>query len=398
MKLRYKYRIYPTKQQQQQMIAVGRSVRFVYNHFLKTNIDTYQQTKKFVWYNDMAKLLTHLKMQLPWLKDTYAQVLQQSLRDLDTALSNMKKMGAGFPCFKSKYTTPIRFRYQQGLKIIGNQIYLPKIGYIKIKFHRELPTYSSCTVIQTARGWYASFVVDVKENTLVSDISNPVGLDMNSDFIAMANISASNLIANPKPFKNKKHLICKLQQRLARKQKNSRNRTKAKQKLARMHDLIRCQRSNHIHQTSARIAKVYDLVSVETLKIEEMRRKSRSVAKAVADASWGQFISALEYKCQLQGHHFIKINQWLPSSKTCSNCGYKNNISLKQRTYHCYSCNYTQHRDINAAINIKNWGIQQWNLDHSGQELPAVPVDVICDMLSNYGDTSQTQLKQEVTT
>ena len=295
------------------MRSVGGAVRYLYNHFLKVNIDEYQLTKKFVWQFDMCKQLTELKKHNKWLSDTYSQVLQQSISDLDTALKNMKKTGAGFPRFKSKYTTPVSFRYQQNVRVDNNKLYLPKIGHIKIVLHRDLPPFKGVTVTQTPRGWYASFVVDVAEQPLVDQITNPVGVDVNSKFTAL---STGELIANPKPLVKKQARIKQLQRKLSRKQKASRNRLKAKQKLARTHDQVRCQRLNHIHQTSARIAKSHDLVCVETLKIDEMRRKSKPTAKAIADAGWAMLIGALAYKCQRQGHHLIRINQWLPSSKT----------------------------------------------------------------------------------
>jgi len=398
MKLRYKYRIYPTPSQEQKMTAVGGSVRFLYNHFLKLNIDQYAATKKFVWYADMAHKLVELKKQLPWLSETYSQVQQQSLRDLDCALKNIKKTGAGFPQFKSKYNTPISFRYQQhtSLSVCGRYVNLPKLGQIRIRLHRELPSkYTGCTITQTPRGWYASFVVEQQEQQLVEDVKNPVGVDVNSAFTAL---STGELIANPRPLSKKfKHIKC-LQRKLSRKQKASRNRLKAKQRLARAHDQVRSQRLDHIHQISARIAKSHDLVSVETLKIDQMKRKSKPTAKAIADASWAQLAKSIEYKCQLLGHHFVKINQWLPSSKTCSSCGHKKSqLDLKQREYHCESCGHTQHRDINAAINIANWGLQQWSIDHSRQELPDAPVDVTLDILTHWGELSQSHVKQEAT-
>jgi putative transposase len=398
MKLRYSYRIYPSESQIKQMTSVGGSVRYLYNHFLKANIDQYQTDKKFVWYNQMSSQLTKLKKQNSWLTETYSQVLQSSIKDLDTALKNMKKTGAGFPNFKSKYTTPVRFRYQQHTSISpdGRYLHLPKIGDVRIKLHRALPSdYSSVTIIQTARGWYASFVVDVEEQTLVVDVSSPIGVDVNSQFTAL---STHELIPNPRPLARKFKQIKIQQRKLSRKQKASRNRQKQKLKLARIHDQVRCQRHDHIHQLGARIAKSHDLVSVETLRIDEMRRKSRPVAKAVADAGWAGFLSALSYKCQRQGNHLIRINQWLPSSKTCSRCGHKKHqMDLSEREFHCDSCGYTVHRDTNAAINIKNWGYQQWCRDHARQELPEVPVDVSADILAHWGETSASTMKQEAT-
>ena len=227
MKLRYRYRIYPTPSQEQAMTSVGGSVRFLYNHFLKVNIDQYQLDKKFVWHFDMCQRLVELKKEKDWLSETYSQVLQQSLKDLDTALKNMKKTGAGFPQFKSKYTTPVSFRYQQHTSISadGKYVKLPKIGEVRIRLHRVLPSnYTGCTITQTTRGWYASFVVEQPERPLVGDVENPVGVDVNSQFTAL---STGELIANPRPLSKKfKHIKC-LQRKLSRKQKASRNRQRA---------------------------------------------------------------------------------------------------------------------------------------------------------------------------
>jgi len=271
---------------------------------------------------------------------------------------------------------------------------LPKIGVVRIVLHRELPAKYQCvTITQIPRGWYASFVVEQQEQSLVDQVTNPVGVDVNSQYTAL---STGELIENPRPLAKKLKHIKNSQRKLSRKQKSSRNRTKQKTRLARIHDQIRCQRLEHIHQTSARIAKSHDLVSVETLKIEEMKRKNKYAAKCIADAGWAILANAIAYTCQLSGHHFKKINQWLPSSKTCSSCGAKkSSLDLKQREYHCDACGVTQHRDVNAALNICNWGHQQWNIDHARQELPQAPVDVTWDMITNWGDISQSQMKQE---
>ena len=394
MKLRYRYRIYPTKQQEQQMISVAGATRFVFNHWLKRNIDKYQLDKTFIWHFGMNKELTKLKSLsgYSWLYETANQVLQQSLKQLDQSLKNIK-YNKGFPRFKSKYNTPLAFTYNQFVKIIDSKyVRLPKLGDIKIIIDRELPEYTGCTITKTARGWYISFITEINEPKLVTNINNSIGIDVNSKYVAL---STSELIANPKPLSKHQKQIKLLQYRLARKQKNSKNRAKAKNKLAKLHDKITCIRKDYLHKMSSQIAKENDLVIIETLKIDEMKRKNHYTAKAIADSSWGVFFELLSYKCKLNGHHLVKINQWLPSSKTCSSCGHKcKNMSLDQRVFTCNSCNNTIHRDINAAINIHNWGKQQYNLE-SGQLLPVGPVDVVSDILSNYNNISQTQLKQE---
>jgi putative transposase len=378
------------------MMSAGGAVRFLYNHFLKVNQDQYQSDKTFVWYADMCSQLTALKKQHTWLRDTYSQSLQQSLKDLDTALKNIKKTGAGFPRFKSKYTTPVSFRYQQHTHISEDQRYLhlPKIGEVKIKLHRPLPAFTGVTITQTPHGWYVSFVVDVCEKPLVLDVANPVGVDVNSQYTAL---STGELVENPRPLRVKLHHVKQNQRRLSRTQKKSKNRQKQKLRLARIHDRIRGRRLNHIHQLSARITKAHDLVCTETLNIEAMKRKSKPVAKAVTDAGWAQFISACAYKCTRSGHHFMKINQWLPSSRSCNSCGVKKHkLALNNRQFDCDACDVSQHRDINAALNIRSWGCGEWQLYHSGQELSDAPVDVMAQLLQqNWGSTDASTMKQE---
>lgn len=393
MKLRFRYRLYPTKQQEELFKSFGGASRFLYNQFLWFNIGWYNTYKKFLWKNDMCKILVEMKTYFPWLTEIHSQVLQQAVGDLEQALKNMKH-GSGFPQYKSKASTPYSFRYPQGVYIRNNtHVYLPKIGLVKIKLHRPLVSYKSCTIIQTARGWYISFVTDRDEQKQKCDINTSVGVDVNSQYTAL---STCELIKNPRPLFKKRQRIKTLQRKLARKQKGSKNREKTRKLLARVHDQIHCQRKDHIHQMSARIAKGHDLVSVETLRLDKMRRKSKLVAKAIADAGWGMLIQAIAYKCQLYGNHFVQINEWLPSSKTCHKCGHKkNDFPLDIREYDCEKCGMVMHRDVNAAINIDNYGRQQWNLDHARQELPEAPVNLVVDVLVNCGESTATDTKQE---
>jgi len=400
MKLRQKYRLYPTPTQEQQMISSAGACRFVFNYFLQTNIEQYELDKTFIWHFDMNLLLTELKQEKTWLYDTAAQCLQQSTKDLDQALKNIKH-GKEFPNFKSKYHTQMSFRYQQGVIIIDNRyVHLPNIGKVRIILDRPLPPFTGCTITEKAGQWYISFVIDKQEAPLVQDIEKIIGIDLNSEFTALSN---GELIANPKPFKKNKKKIKKIQQNLSRKQKgtkttkSSKGYIKTKRRLAKEHKKIADKRHYHLHQLSTRIAKEYDLVCVETLDISNMKN-NHYAAKAIADCGWGMFISMLEYKCRLYGKHFVKINKWLPSSQTCSCCGNKQKVPLEVRTFDCESCDNEMHRDVNAAVNIANWGLQQWEIDNkkkSGTSLPGVPVDVIYDVLVNFDVISQTQMKLE---
>ena len=404
MKLRYNYRLNPTPTQIELLKQAGGTTRFLWNYFLRKNIDEYATSKeytgigKFVFYHDMRKQLPELKKQLPWLKNTYSQTLQAVLLDLDGALK-FKKHRRGFPKFKSKYAKRDSFRYIQNTKIEDNKyLVLPKIGRIRIKLHRELPKYSSITIYQEGEHWVASFVVE-KQEAPKQQIERAIGIDMNSELFA---VSDGLFISNPRFLKQKQTQVRGLQRALSRKQKGSSGREKARDRLARVMSQIWKRRHNFLHQVSSGITKPGVLVCAETLKIEEMK-KNHLAAKAIGDAGWSSLFSLLKYKSELKGGDFHQINQWLPSSKACNACGHKKErLSLGEREYRCDECGYAAHRDLNAACNIRDWGQQEFVLRYGDvfagrQELPPTPLDVIADVITFSGDQSVITEKEEAT-
>ncbi len=398
MKLRYNYRLNPTTKQVDLLKQVGGTCRWLWNYFLGQNIQEYKTNKKFKFYHEMATSLPKLKADHQWLKETYSQVLQQVLKDLDQALK-FKKHGRGFPKFKKKYDQRDSFRYVQHTKIEGKYLHLPKIGAIKIRLHRALPKYTSVTIFQDQGHWYASFVVEKQEIQKPKPIDQVIGLEVNSKDFAL---NTGELIPNPKFLKQKREQVKGLQRKLARKQKGSNSRTRAKQRLGVLSRQIRNKRQNFLHQVSHRITKYGVLVCVETLKIEQMKKK-KLIAKAIQDAGWGILFGLLKYKTNLRGGYFHKINQWIASSKTCNSCGYvKDDMDLSIRTYECEECGYTENRDINAAKNIATYGLQGFCLKNRdlippGQELPGTPLDVMWAVMSSDYISSATTMKEEAT-
>ncbi len=397
--LRQTFRIYPTKSQKIIMLEVANSTRFIWNHFLGENNRQHEENGKFIWHANMCKLLVSLKEEKNWLNTTYSQVLQQSAKDLDTAIKRcVKQKVSNFPKFKCKHKSRPSFRYSQHTSLSKDEKYLhlPKIGDIKIKLHRKLPSkYTSVTVFRDAIGWYASFVVSSETKPLTDQVQKIIGIDLNSEHTALSN---GEFLPNLRPMKKFRKKIKQLSQQLARKRKGSKNREKTRRKLAKQHKIIANQRKNDLHQISNLITKDHDLVCAETLNVAQMK-SNHLAAKAIADVSWGTLIRNIEYKCELRGKHFIQINQWLPSSKKCSECGFvKKAIPLTNREYNCEECHVSLHRDTNAAVNIENWGYQQWSAisnNKSGQELPKVPVDVVFDILVHSDIINQSQSKQE---
>jgi len=348
----FKYRIYPN-QFQQGILAVqfGHS-RFVYNHFLQVKQNLYKSTKESLSYYDTTALLVELKKEFEWLKQAGSQVLQQSLKNLNSGYTNFFKKIAGFPKFKSKYNKQ-SIRYPQGYKIENNKTYLPKVGWVKTKFHRLLEgTIKSVTVSKTKSGnYYASFLCELEILPSPNGFL-PVGIDVGiKDF---ATLSTGEKISNPKYFKTSENKLAKLQRNLSKKKKGSINRNKARLNVAKIHEHISNQRKDFLHKLSHRLTKEYGLICLEDLNVKGMV-KNRKLSKAISDVGWSMFKTFLKYKSVWYGSNIKEVDRFFPSSKTCSNCGNINkNLVLSDRSWTCSKCKTILDRDINASINILN--------------------------------------------
>ena len=184
-----------------------------------------------------------------------------------------------------------------------------------------------------------------------------VGIDLGLKEFAIT--SDGEVFETPKLYRKKQKKLKRKQQVLARRKKGSANRTKARKALNKQHYKIKCQRQDFIHKASSQIAKDYLFIAVEDLNIQGMK-KNKHLSKAISDQGWAGFIEQLMYKSKINGGCTVKINRWAPSTKTCSSCGNTQDIPLHVRTYEC-GCGLTLDRDINAAINIKNWGRDEIN-------------------------------------
>jgi putative transposase len=356
MKLRYKYRLYPNKEQEITLKKFGGATRYIWNHFLNKQIQEYNTNKKFIFFAQMCQQLTNDKQNTTWLKDIHSQVLQQKLKDLDTALKNCFKYKRGFPKYKKKSNFSDSFRYTQGIKIKGNKVYLPKIGWVVQALHRKLPSIpSSATIMLDGNKWYISYVVDKQEQTPIIP-TRPVGIDLGiKEFLVT---SDGEVIDNPRFLDKSLRRLKRKQRQLSRKVKGSNNRKKQQLVVYLTHKQIRNQRHNFLHQISAQITNEYDLICMESLNVKGMMA-NRKLSRAIGQLGWSMFCSMLEYKSKLKGHHTVRIDRFAPSSKTCSACGTKHQLTLGDRWLSC-SCGLSMDRDANAAINIRNWGYAQY--------------------------------------
>jgi putative transposase len=346
----YKFRIYPNTAQK---VLLGRQfgcVRFVYNHFLDLRIKTYESTGVGLSYNKTANILTELKNELVWLKESDSQVLQSSLADLDTAYSNFFQGRAKFPNFKSKRGKQ-SCRYPQRFKFSATKTYLPKIGWVKTIFHRQLTgTPKNLTVSKTKTGKYFISVCVEEDIAQYQPVDKSVGIDLGlKDFIVT---SDGDKVAFPKFLRRSEKKLKKLQKSHSKKSKGGKNREKARIKLARQHEKVANQRKDFQHKISRNLVDTYDFIALEDLNIKGMV-KNHKLAKSISDASWGQFVRFISYKGNWYGSTSAKAARFYPSSKRHYGCGWiKEDLALKDRVWVCGGCGEYVDRDTNAAKNI----------------------------------------------
>lgn len=355
-----KYRIKPTKEQQQKLAVQFGCARFVYNDALAKKIEAYQKDKTVLSVYDLQKMLPKMKSaeETCWLKDAYAQVLQSSLRNLDVAFKNFFSKRARFPKFKKKNGKQ-SIQYPQGVTIEGGTIKLPKVGKVKIVLSREvIGKIKTVTISKDSVGhYYASVLMDdgVIPPEPVKSVESSIGIDMGiHDFVTT---STGEKVANLRFLKRSLRNLKRKQQSLARKKKGSKRREKAKLLVAKVHKQVANARNDFHHKLSFTLANENQVVCVEDLNIRGMT-KNRKLARHIQDIGWHGFTTKLKYKLVDRGGTLVKIDRMFPSSKTCSFCGFKREVlPLSVRQWNCTNCGAHIDRDFNAAVNIHRQGI-----------------------------------------
>lgn len=357
----YKYRIYPDQNQKELLSKIFGQVRFVYNLGLETKIQAYTANKKNLTCFDLNKQITDLKKDIEWLNESPSQALQMSIRNLDNAYTNFFR-GCGFPKFKSKYGKQ-SFQLPQGVKLSENkkQIYIPKLKMVDIDLHREFKgDIKTITVSKSVTNkYYISILVDNKKEKPKKKpikLETTVGIDLGIKDLVIT--SDGKKFENQGFFKSNLRLLRVEQRSLARKQKGSNRYKKQKLKVALLHEHIKNQRIDYLHKITRYLVDNYDTICIENLATSNMM-KNRKLSRAIGDMAWYKFKELLEYKCDWYGKNLSVIGRFDPSSKTCSNCGSINkDLTLKDREWTCRVCGYQHDRDINAAINIRNFGLR----------------------------------------
>jgi len=354
----YKFRIYPTKEQEALMSKHFGCSRFVFNHFLNVRKEQYLNDKTSLNYYDNANSLTQLKKEedTGWLKEVNSQSLQSAIRNLDTAYKNFFNKQNQFPKFKSKYNKQ-SFKIPQNVFIEENTLVIPKFkSGIKVKVHREIKgKILFATISKNTTGKYYVSVTCEENYQPYSKTKTSVGIDVGIKDFAI--LSDRKVYENIKPLKTKLKKLKYNQRQLSKKIKGSESRNKQKQKLRVIYENITNIRRDYLHKISTEIVKNHDIIVVEDLNVKGMM-KNHKLAQAISDVSWGAFYTMLEYKSKWNDKEYVKIDRWFPSSKTCSSCGWiKQDLELKHREWTCDSCNETHDRDLNAGKNILKQGL-----------------------------------------
>ncbi len=357
----YKYRAYPDKKQREFFSKNFGCCRFVYNHYLAMRKAKWEEWHDTMSYSETAKdLANNLKKEHEWLKDADSTALQQSLRHLDNAYQNFFKKRSGYPKFKKKRSVQsYRTMNNKGsIRIEGDGIRLPKAGKVKIvntiKFEGRI---LSATVSKTSSGrYYISLQVE-EEYELLPNKGGEIGLD--AGLTALYTDSANHKIENPRTLSKHEKRLRRLQRELSRKKKDSKNREKARKRLAREHEKAADIRNDFQHKMTYRLARDNQVVCIEDLNVKEMMGNHR-FARSIADASWSEFFRKLEYKMGDRGGILIKVPRTYPSSQRCSCCGRQNRKvrDLSIRSWICPECGTQHDRDVNSAVNILAKGLE----------------------------------------
>lgn len=385
------FRIYPNETQKQTLEKHFGACRFVYNKLLDIKKTMYSQYRGKVSRIDLGNHVQVLKETYPWLKEVYAHSLLSANNNLDRAYTNFFQNSFGYPQFKSKKDSVQSFQIPESYQInfSDSKIYIPGTGWIKIVLHKDL--FSSefankhlklsliknqeilkhqnnkeflrtLTISKTASDKYFVSILteDLKEFPQKEVFSEETLVGIDVGITMFASLSTGEKIENPKYLRNSLQKLKVLQRKVSRKVKGSSNRRKAVKRLAKLHEKISNQRNDFQHKVSIRLIRENQAIAVETLNIKGMQRNHK-LAQAIGDSAWNSFVLKLEYKAKKFGKTVLKIGQFEPSSKTCSVCGHKNKeLTLDIREWICPCCSTKHDRDVNAAINIKQFALNSF--------------------------------------
>ena len=366
----FEFEIHPNGAQQRRIKQFCGCARFVFNKALDGQKQAYEADNNTTFnYTKIANLLPQWKKTFPWLKDCHSQVLQQSLRDLDSAFSNFFEKRANFPRFKKKGTKD-SIRFPQGCKLEqhNNRLYLPKIGWVRYRNSRNVVgEIKNVTVSKKCGRFYVSIQTEL-EVEIPKHQGGEIGIDMG--IVRFATLSNGEYFKPLNAFKTYKGKLAKLQRQLKNKIKFSKNWQKLQAKIAKLHHKIANCRKDFLHKISSVISKNHAMIYIEDLQVANMSKSAKGTVeapgtnvaqksglnRAILDQSWTEFRRQLDYKSQWQGGVLVAVPPH-NTSRTCPCCGHTDKENrLTQAKFECVECGYRNNADVVGAINILERG------------------------------------------
>lgn len=357
----YRFRFYPTSEQELILARTFGCTRFVYNHMLHLRTDAWMKQQVHIGYNTTSAALTALKKtpEHAWLNEVSSVPLQQALRHLQAAFSNFFARRARHPKFKRKSGSQSAEYTRSAFTWDGRSLKLAKMDTpLTIRWSRTIPKAAKVTTVTVSRDMSGRYFVSLLCDDEVSAkpaTQGKVGIDLGLTHFAI--LSTGEKVAAPNTFRKNESRLSKFQRRLAKKTKGSNRRKKAKLKVARLHAKIADSRRDFLHKLSTRLINENQVIAVESLSVSNMQ-KNRCLSKSIGDAGWSEFLRQLEYKAHWYGREVIGIDKWYPSSRRCSDCGYTMpKMPLNRRQWTCPECGSIHDRDVNAARNVLAAGL-----------------------------------------
>jgi len=367
----HRFRMRPTRSEEHSLNRMAGARRWVWNWALGRWRDTYAATGKSITLKQLSVELTALKEQpdTAWLKEVDSQAIQQVLKDLHRAFTNFFEKRARYPRFKGRKRDPLRFRIPQRVTIKDGRVYVPKIGWVRIRQSQPVEgTTKSATFRRDVIGhWYVTLTVEFEMPEVPLALPEPAkvaGIDLGLKVFAA--ITGKKPVPNPRFFRTGQRKLKRASRAVSRRKNDSRRKAKARRRVARIHHKIANQRKDFLHKLTTKLVNEHDGLCIEDLSLRGLARTK--LAKSFADAAMGEFRRQLTYKSEWHRKHLAVIDRWFPSTRLCRGCGAVNaELTLSDRHWVC-ACGMVHDRDESAAINIRDEGLRVLAVGHTDKQ------------------------------
>ena len=372
VKKTFKYRLYPSKQQQTTINNQLELSRQLYNELLSVKKETYKQSKQSLSKYDLNKCMFYFNDCNPSFKTIHSQVKQNISDRVDKAFKNMyarikrNEKKVGYPRYKNKNRYKSITYPQSGYKLTSDKkLKVSKIGEINIRLHRKIKgNIKTMMILRTQTNkYYVSFSCVIDKEIQQRTDNKSIGIDVGlKHFISL---SDGTHIDNPRYLRKLEEKLAQIQRHHSRKKLKSNNRNKHRLKVALVHEKVKNQRTDFLHKLSTQLTNDYSMIGIENMNIKGML-KNRRLSKSISDVGWGMFYTQLYYKAEYAGGIVQESEQFYPSTKTCNKCGSVQDMPLHIRIYKCKCCGHIEDRDTNASKNLEQNALKILNINTVG--------------------------------